>query len=91
MHTPLSPGLGLNENMEFMKINLLPHLTPSGLSFPPPEVIITEGLTPLLYSYIPTPGWEMTKFPIHLLRTLALGQKEGLGRMEEVPLSSDSV
>jgi len=54
-------------------------------------VIITEGLTPLLYLYIPTPGWEMTKIPNTRLRTLALGQKEGAGQDGGSALSSDSV
>ena len=65
---------------------LLPGLPPPTL-----EVIITEGLTPLLYLYIPTPGWEMTKIPNTLLRTLALGQKEGAGQDGGSSLSSDSV
>lgn len=53
--------------MEFMgirrenKLSLL--LTPSGLPPPSLEVIITEGLTPLLYLYKPGLGWEMTEFP----------------------------
>lgn len=82
--------MGLNGNTEFMgiqrenKLSLL--LTPSGLAPPSPEVIITEGLTPLLYLYKPRFWVGDDRIPNTQQRTFALEETErGSGRTEQVP------
>lgn len=61
-------------------------LTPSGLPPPTREVIISEGLTPLLYLYIPRPGWGVTGILYTPRRTFALG----VGQAGGSPLGFDS-